>query len=353
MSEPIPEVFGRNKLIQFLRKYLLGQAPGHETRIIAKELNSQGACAAAAAVTANSQGSDNSGIYIGDGSPYLRLYQQDDSFTLESGGTGYTSKPIQIGRPADNNNDIYIPGRVGVGTIRGTSFSNGDDEYQLMVTSSGQDHYLMFLHNGGNSYDHRGLEISCGRSSGGGVGDTDAYYIAFTENAAAGAGVTAPAGTISSEGGSVSYNTFTGVHIGTIEGFSREAYPYGTIMKVKSVTTPAERWSQPEYVCEKTTTAEDPTVIGAYRASELDSDGIPRQERFSIAALGDGHIWVCDENGDIDPGDYIVSSTVAGHGRKQADNLMRNYTVAKATEGVRWAQVSGSTKLLACTYHCG
>jgi len=30
MSEPIPEVYGRNKLIAFLRKYLLGQAPGHE-----------------------------------------------------------------------------------------------------------------------------------------------------------------------------------------------------------------------------------------------------------------------------------------------------------------------------------
>ena len=33
MSEPIPEVYGRNKLIAFLKKYLLGEAPGHRPRI--------------------------------------------------------------------------------------------------------------------------------------------------------------------------------------------------------------------------------------------------------------------------------------------------------------------------------
>ena len=35
MSEPIPEVYGRNKLIVFLKKYLLGDAPGHEPKKIA------------------------------------------------------------------------------------------------------------------------------------------------------------------------------------------------------------------------------------------------------------------------------------------------------------------------------
>jgi hypothetical protein len=33
VSEPIPEVYGRNKLIAFLKKYLLGEAPGHRPRI--------------------------------------------------------------------------------------------------------------------------------------------------------------------------------------------------------------------------------------------------------------------------------------------------------------------------------
>ena len=51
----------------------------------------------------------------------------------------------------------------------------------------------------------------------------------------------------------------------------------------------------------------------------------------SYNALGEGGIWVCNANGKIENGDYITSSDVPGYGQKQDDDLLHNYSVAKAT----------------------
>ena len=55
------------------------------------------------------------------------------------------------------------------------------------------------------------------------------------------------------------------------------------------------------------------------------------EQRMFINSLGEGALWVCNKNGNIDNGDYISSSTVPGYGVKQADDLLHNYTVAKLT----------------------
>jgi hypothetical protein len=72
-----------------------------------------------------------------------------------------------------------------------------------------------------------------------------------------------------------------------------------------------------------------------------------------INAVGEGGINVCSEGGDIKIGDYICSSNVPGKGMKQPDDLLHNYTVAKALESVTWAAETQSIKMIACTYHCG
>ncbi len=53
--------------------------------------------------------------------------------------------------------------------------------------------------------------------------------------------------------------------------------------------------------------------------------------KIRINSLGEGAIWVCNKNGNIDNGDYITSCTVPGYGNKQSDDLLHNYTVAKST----------------------
>jgi hypothetical protein len=72
----------------------------------------------------------------------------------------------------------------------------------------------------------------------------------------------------------------------------------------------------------------------------------------SINALGEGLINVCGENGNLEIGDYITTSSIPGKGMKQSDDLMRNYTVAKSRENITFSSPT-EVKLVACTYHCG
>ena len=50
-----------------------------------------------------------------------------------------------------------------------------------------------------------------------------------------------------------------------------------------------------------------------------------------VNSVGEGGIWVCNENGDFKNGDLIVTSTLSGFGMKQTDDIVRSYTVAKIT----------------------
>lgn len=69
-------------------------------------------------------------------------------------------------------------------------------------------------------------------------------------------------------------------------------------------------------------------------------------------AVGEGQVLVCGENGNINAGDLIVTSSVAGVGMKQADDIVRNYTVAKARENVTFTDTT-TPVLVACIYLCG
>ena len=68
-------------------------------------------------------------------------------------------------------------------------------------------------------------------------------------------------------------------------------------------------------------------------------------------SVGEGQVNVCGENGDIEAGDLIVTSSTAGKGMKQSDDILRSYTVAKARESVTFA--AGEIKQIACIYLCG
>jgi hypothetical protein len=54
-------------------------------------------------------------------------------------------------------------------------------------------------------------------------------------------------------------------------------------------------------------------------------------ERLVVNGCGEGSIWVSNYNGNLENGDYIVSSPIPGIGMKQDDDILHNYTVAKIT----------------------
>ena len=45
-----------------------------------------------------------------------------------------------------------------------------------------------------------------------------------------------------------------------------------------------------------------------------------RNERLIVNSVGEGAMWVCNSNGNIENGDYITSSDYIGYGEKQDDD---------------------------------
>ena len=88
-------------------------------------------------------------------------------------------------------------------------------------------------------------------------------------------------------------------------------------------------------------------------------------ERLIVNSIGEGGIWICNSNGNIENGDYITSSDYLGYGEKQDDDLLHNYTVAKATmdcdfqldsplyQCLELSDTNIRIAFIACTYHCG
>lgn len=71
----------------------------------------------------------------------------------------------------------------------------------------------------------------------------------------------------------------------------------------------------------------------------------------TILGIGTGFVLVANAGADIATGDYLMSSDVPGHCEKQDDDLLHNYTVAKASEAVAWAP-GETARRVAVTYHC-
>lgn len=75
-------------------------------------------------------------------------------------------------------------------------------------------------------------------------------------------------------------------------------------------------------------------------------------EMVVMAAVGEGQINVCGQNGNISKGDLIVCSDMPGKGMRQSDDVVRSYTVAKARTAVTFTDPD-EVKLVPCIYLCG
>jgi hypothetical protein len=108
-------------------------------------------------------------------------------------------------------------------------------------------------------------------------------------------------------------------------------------------------------------TKKDKRVFGVMGSSKRNNS---RPERLIVNSVGEGGIFVCNSNGNIENGDYITSSDYLGYGEKQDDDLLHNYTVAKATIDCSFEldsplyncfELEGTDyriAFIACTYHC-
>jgi len=79
------------------------------------------------------------------------------------------------------------------------------------------------------------------------------------------------------------------------------------------------------------------------------TDKIKKSKKIIVNSVGEGGIWVCNQNGNIQNGDLIVSTDNNGMGMKQNDDIIRNYTVCKATCNTNFT-LKKHTQFIGCIY---
>jgi hypothetical protein len=82
------------------------------------------------------------------------------------------------------------------------------------------------------------------------------------------------------------------------------------------------------------------SAIGVY-------GGTDKEGRDLCLSIGTGFVIVANKGKDIEIGDYLISSNVAGCAELQDDDIYRAATVAKATESVKW-QVGEKERRISC-----
>jgi hypothetical protein len=156
------------------------------------------------------------------------------------------------------------------------------------------------------------------------------------------------------------YLPFTGIHIAMIN--KGDVWTVGDIVCSKEVLAKKDV-SNTLLRVEVVSTTNNKCVFGVINKESLYENYLDFDvatwynylELYSglyINSVGEGCINVCGLNGDIEAGDLITSSTLRGKGMKQSDDLVRNYTVAKSTENVKF-DFPEQIKTIACTYMCG
>jgi NF-X1-type zinc finger protein NFXL1 len=258
-----------------------------------------------------------------------------------------TRMRFQVGRDGETgvHDGLTIDGSVANVSYPHIGIGTTTPTYKLSVQASVGSSYIAQVRQESSNASAACLRIRSANASGG-------NFITFSDDGGSNKGH------ITVNGSTVTYGAFTGYHPAALPAADHDTgYEYGTIVKIASVDSTTHEKSV-GYNVEKTATSQDKAVLGvcAGKMSEsLNDDGSPDRESglHQIFAVGDGHILACSEGGNIETGDFICSSNTAGYGMLQSDDLLHNYTVARASEPVDWSAEDSNTKLIACTYHAG
>ena len=232
----------------------------------------------------------------------------------------------------------------------------------LVVNENSQYGYAATFFNDGGFATRYGIKIQCGHDTGSGTN----YLARFYD------GNGTSVGNITYSGATVTYGAFTGVHPATVEEsespYSTESvlanpddptsgidvytwYTRGTLLKTNLTSYEGnEGTSNVIYSSTKTSSSKDKSVLGVYLAPHTVAELIGVHD---VGCVGDGEILMCSEGGNLEIGDYICSSNTPGHGMKQDDDLLHNYTVAKSLENVNWSELGITEKLVKCSLHAG
>ena len=160
---------------------------------------------------------------------------------------------------------------------------------------------------------------------------TDGSIIRFTNDAVF-------AGSISVAGGTVSYNAFTGSHY----GWSNKVHKIGELVVLTGDNRYANEEAsidEPIYGFTTSNTANDPKALGSY-LDEINDGEEGYENAHRIMAVGNGDMFVVNNGENLEIGDYLISSNVAGHAMLDKGDYDVSYIIARVAEPVDWSKVT-------------
>jgi len=167
-------------------------------------------------------------------------------------------------------------------------------------------------------------------------------------------------------GGGTNYGPFTGAHDALIDksytleagdivadtGFAIKSGVSNTITQVVPCTSANQAGSLGVFVGiynDHAPTAISEVVDGILVVKPEYAPLLVDNNIIAVNAVGEGQINVCGQGGDIQVGDFIVSSDTVGKGMKQSDDVLHSYTIAKARENVTFSSPDEVIQI-ACIY---
>jgi hypothetical protein len=289
---------------------------------------------------------------------YLSSYDSSGSVITQIGGTYgtvYVNTASTLSPPAGFYNNasgvpsIYARNSTGNG-VEGNSYSSGIGIIGVALYAGGTNHGVRGQNNGYGGTQTSGL-----------VGVSNGYdfyadgagtnYGPFTgaHDVLIPVGTTIPIGYIVCDVKLIIAKNISNTVFEVAMSSSANQVPIGVMVTnngLLSNSQPASFIEKYEY-----TEVDDRLVTTTIMYPEYDANK-DSYDYCAANAVGEGQVYVCGEAGNIAAGDLIVTSSVAGVGMKQSDNIVQNITVAKARQAVTFADTT-TPVLVACIYLCG
>jgi hypothetical protein len=146
-------------------------------------------------------------------------------------------------------------------------------------------------------------------------------------------------GSITVSGETVSYNAFTGSHY----AWSEQVLHRGHLVRMTGVNHRFGDSGKGEvvYGVLPTARANDSACLGAYLSLQEPAQPAGAANPHLVMAVGNGELWVAGSGDDIEPGDSLISSDVAGCAMKHDPTRFAvGHVVARAAERIVWSAVA-------------
>ncbi len=147
-------------------------------------------------------------------------------------------------------------------------------------------------------------------------------------------------GSISVSGATTSYNAFTGSHYGWTDR---------TIERGALVTLTGDNHrlhdnadSEIIYGVNPSSIPNDPKILGAYLGLQESQDPAGPDNPHLVMAVGNGVMWVVEDGQNVEIGDHLISSDMAGHAMRDTGEFPVSHIVGIAVQAVDWDEIEES-----------